>query len=102
MFKLLVSIAAFIIFGYAMAEDAMFVPAPGSPIKAGGSPGASLVVDINADGAADLIVPNLKLGYAQIYLGDNTGQFKLLPGSTLKTSGMMVVLDANEDGKLDI
>jgi peroxiredoxin len=83
-----------------------FVPSGASPIKAGRHPYDTVLLnDVNNDGKADLITPNLTGAAVMVMLGDGNAGFKPEPGAPFALGprpGYVVVADFNDDGKTDL
>ena len=64
-----------------------------------------ILVDLNSDGALDLVVVNTSSGAAGVYLGNGVGGFsfkQLLTGPLIDTAAVNLVADVNGDGVPDI
>ena len=86
-----------------------FAAAPGSPITLKTQPGDIKLADLNGDKIPDLAVTQSDRDCVDIFFGDGQGAFRLAPGSPLTVSAdrefytrSLVLIDLNEDGKLDI
>ena len=76
----------------------------GSPFMTGQYPGTVAAGDLNADGLADIVVPNYEDGTLTIYLGGRNG-INLAPYSPIRvgrTPHGVAIADLNHDGKGDI
>ena len=76
----------------------------GSPFMTGQYPGTVAAGDLNADGLADIVVPNYEDGTLTIYLGGRNG-INLAPYSPIRvgrTPHGVTIADLNHDGKGDI
>lgn len=83
-----------------------FAPSGNSPIKAGRHPYDVVALhDVNNDGKADLVTPNLRGNAVMVMLGDGKANFTPSPGSPFALSprpGYVAVADLNDDGKADL
>jgi len=83
-----------------------FAPSGNSPIKAGRHPYDTVVLnDVNNDGKADLVAPNLIGNAVMVMLGDGKAGFTRSPGSPFALGprpGYVAVADLNDDGKTDL
>ena len=79
---------------------------PGTYVAVGKHPYQRVrVADLNGDGKADIISPNLEGDNVTILLGDGTGKFRQPAGSPFPCGDSpfnVVVGDVNADGKLDL
>jgi hypothetical protein len=76
----------------------------GSPFKTGQYPGTVAAGDLNADGIADIVVPNYEDGTLTVYFGGRNG-INLAPYSPIRvghTPHGVAIADLNHDGKGDI
>jgi FG-GAP-like repeat len=80
-----------------------FSAAPGSPVKAAGSPLGITATDLSGDGRIDLAVPAYRKAIT-ILLGDGSGRFAAAPGSPIAVGSepSVAVADFNGDGKPDL
>lgn len=81
-----------------------FSLAKGSPFATGHYPGTVAAGDLNADGIADIVVPNYDDGTLTVYLGGRNG-INLAPFSPIRvgrTPHGVAIADLNHDGKGDI
>jgi peroxiredoxin len=83
-----------------------FAPAASSPLKAGRHPYDTVQLsDVNGDGKADLVTPNLRGNAVTVMLGDGQGNFANAAGSPfalLTRPGYAAVADLNRDGQPDL
>jgi hypothetical protein len=82
-----------------------FSPSPSSPISVGDRPSAIAAVDLNADGAADLVVANGGSDNLSILIGDGLGGFSETSASPISVGAgprAIVASDFNVDGDLDL
>jgi peroxiredoxin len=83
-----------------------FAPSANLPIKAGRHPYDTVVLhDVNNDGKADLITPNLRGNAVMVMLGDGKAGFTSAPGAPFALGprpGYVAVADLNDDGKADL
>ena len=82
-----------------------FSPSASSPISVGLSPSALAAVDLNADGAVDLVVANRGSNNLSILIGDGLGSFSETAASPISVGTQPVALassDFNADGVLDL
>ena len=86
-----------------------FTPAPGSPIALTYMPGDIQLGDVNGDKILDLCVTISDRDTVDIFLGNGKGGLSRAPGSPFTVSASeefytrsILLLDINEDGKLDI
>jgi hypothetical protein len=94
--------AAALAWGAADKPQALFAPAPGSPIAVPDGPETLAVGDVNNDGKPDLVVA-YKKGPCVVLLGDGRGGFRPAPGAPLNSKGTEMALgDVNGDGRLDL
>lgn len=87
------------------AQDAPFVPAPGSPVKVGPGSGGLVLADINRDGHLDLITQHLLYRNVAVQLGDGKGRFAPARKSPMNLDyepSAIAVADVNNDGILDL
>ena len=81
-----------------------FSLATGSPFATGHYPGTVAAGDLNADGMADIVVPNYDDGTLTVYFGGRNG-IRLAPYSPIRvgrTPHGVAIADLNHDGKGDI
>ena len=83
-----------------------FAPSGASPIKAGRHPYDTITLnDVNNDGKADLVTPNLRGNAVMVMLGDGKAGFTPASGSPFALGprpGFVAVADLNDDGKADL
>ncbi|HEX2491563.1 MAG TPA: VCBS repeat-containing protein, partial [Blastocatellia bacterium] len=83
-----------------------FAPSGASPIKAGRHPYDTITLnDVNNDGKADLVTPNLRGNAVMVMLGDGKAGFTPASGSPIALGprpGFVAVADLNDDGKADL
>src|SRR5262245_43195284 len=83
-----------------------FASAGNLPIKAGRHPYDTVALnDINNDGKADLVTPNLRGNAVMVMFGDGRAGFTTAPGSPFALGprpGYVAVADINDDGKADL
>ena len=87
------------------AQDAPFVPAPGSPVKVGPGSGGLVLADVNRDGHLDLITQHLLYRNVAVQLGDGKGRFAPAGKSPMKLDyepSAIAVADVNNDTILDL
>ena len=90
---------------FALAANAQFSTAPGSPIAVGTGPGPIAVADFNGDGIADVAIVRFTSNDVAVLLGDGKGGFSPAPGSPFAKVGAtdaMAIGDFNGDGNPDI
>lgn len=88
-----------------VAQNAFFIPAPGSPVDVGQGSGHLVLADVNRDGKPDLIAQHLQQQMVTIHLGDGNGRFSAAPGSPIKLAyspGDVKSADMNGDGIPDL
>lgn len=82
-----------------------FKPAEGSPFAVGRSPYPHAVGDVNRDGRADIVAPNVGSNNVTILLGDGSGGFKAAGGSPYAVSPRpynVAIGDISGDGIPDV
>lgn len=87
------------------AQDARFVPAPGSPVKVGRGSGGLVLADINRDGHLDMITQHLLSRKVAVQLGDGKGRFTSSGKSPMNLNYQpraIAVADVNNDAILDL
>ena len=86
-----------------LPQQALFTPAPGSPISIAGGAGNVVIGDLNNDKKLDLVVAGGRNRSVAVFLGKGDGQFE--PAGTKAISippGEIALGDVNLDGKLDV
>jgi hypothetical protein len=82
-----------------------FAPAPGSPFAVGASPYPHAISDVNGDGRADIVTPNVRDHTLTVLLGDGHGGFAPAAGSPLATGHRrpfyVALGDVDGDARLD-
>jgi peroxiredoxin len=83
-----------------------FAPSGASPIKAGRHPYDTITLnDVNNDGKADIVTPNLRGNAVMVMLGDGKAGFTPATGAPFALGprpGYVAVADLNDDGKSDL
>ncbi len=83
-----------------------FSPSANSPLKAGRHPYDVVVLhDVNRDGKADIVTPNLRGNAVMVMLGDGKAGFISSTGSPFAVGprpGYVAVADLNDDGVSDL
>jgi len=82
-----------------------FSPAAGSPFAVGQAPYPHAVGDVNRDGKADIVTPNVRSNNVTVLLGDGRGGFSPTPKSPFGVASRpyyVAVADVNADGKADL
>jgi hypothetical protein len=82
-----------------------FAAATGSPIAVGMRPAKLAIGDVNADGRADLAVPNTQFDTTSILLGNGNGGFTAAQGSPVPTgdfSSSVALGHFDADGRTDL
>ena len=94
--------------GRAHAESGlrrMFAPPPGSPFSVGSRPNDVVVVDVNGDGALDVVTANAGDGALGLLLGDGRGAFHPAPGAPIRIGvapHLIAAGDFDADSRLDL
>jgi hypothetical protein len=88
----------------AEAQQALFAPAPGSPIAVSGGAGNIVIGDVNNDKKPDLVVAGAKNRSVTVLLGRGAGQFAATANSTMvpHPPHEIALGDVDRDGKLDL
>ena len=86
-------------------QNALFIPAPGSPVDVGQGSGHLVLADVNRDGKPDLVAQHLQQQMVTVHLGDGNGRFSAAPGSPIRLAyspGDVKSADLNGDGLPDL
>ena len=89
----------------AFSQDALFVRAPGSPVKVGPGSGGLVLADVNRDGHLGLVTQHLLQRNVAVQLGDGKGRFAPAGKSPMKLDyepSAIAVADVNNDAILDL
>ena len=79
-------------------------PAPGSPVRVQKTPYCTILGDINADRALDLVVSHDDTSMLLVFLGDGAGGFRKAraPADAGSRGYRMRLVDVNGDGRTDL
>lgn len=93
-------------YGQTIASASSILPYqifPGLSLETGNQPLGVVAADLNADGAADLIIANTISGNVSVLLGDGNGTFhNQIRYAASPYAQSAIVADFNGDGRLDI
>jgi hypothetical protein len=87
------------------AQPLRISPAPGSPFPAGPAPLGTIVVDVDTDGAVDIVVANTTAGSVTVLWGNGRGNFGTRPPSTfpaMTDPHLLAWGDFNQDRRPDL
>lgn len=84
------------------SRNALFTPAPGSPLNIGSRPNDIAVADLNKDGKLDVVTSN-DGDTVTVLLGNGRGGFAPAPGSPIRKAAHLVAIgDVNNDRTPDL